>query len=89
MPTFPIIYFLIPYALFVTVFVLFSFFNIYHLLRYGVYNFNLYILSVIYLGGTIFFLGASIIFLNTFDWSVAFSLETIIGASETPYFPTL
>jgi hypothetical protein len=90
MPTFPILYFLIPYALFVLVFVVFSLFNIYHLLRYGIYNFNLYVLSVVYLAGTIFVLGASIIILNSFDWSVLFSTETILGgADQTQYFPPL
>jgi len=90
MPTFPIIYFLIPYALFVLVFVTFSVFNIYHLLRYGIYNFNLYILSVVYLAGTIFILGASIIILTSFDWSILFSVDTVLGsADQTQYFPPL
>jgi len=90
MPTFPILYFLIPYALFVLVFVTFSLFNIYHLLRYGIYNFNLYVLSVVYLAGTVFILGASIIILNSFDWSVLFSADTILGTSDqNQLFPPL
>jgi len=89
MPSFPIAYFLIPYAFFVLVFFIFSIFNIYHLLRYGIYNFNLYVLSVIYLSGTIFILGASIILLNNFDWSVYFSVGTIIGEEQNELFPPL
>ena len=90
MPMFPILYFLIPYALFVLVFVAFSLFNIYHLLRYGIYNFNLYVLSVVYLAGTIFIFGTSIIVLNTFDWTVLFSTETILGGTnQEQLFPPL
>lgn len=80
---FPISYFLIPYAFFAFVFVIFSFFNIYHMLRYGIYNFSLYILSVVYLGGTVFFLGASIIIILSFNWSVPLNLDAIIGTSQT------
>lgn len=61
------------------VFIFFSFFNVYHLMRYGIYNFNLYILSVIYVGGTIFVLGASYIVLNDFDWSVPLTLSSYLA----------
>jgi len=77
--SFPIIYFLLPYAFFLTVFVIFSLFNVYHLLRYGIYNFNLYVLSTIYMAGTIFILGASIIMILQFDWTVPFELSTIFA----------
>ncbi len=79
MPDFPISFFLIPYAVFIVIFLIFSFFNIYHLLRYGIYNFALYLLSVIYIGGTIFIIGASYILLSDYSWAASFSLDTIIG----------
>ena len=89
MPVFPISYFLIPYALLLLTFVIFSIFNVYHLLRYGVYNFNLYILSVIYIGGSLFILGASLILILGQDWSTLFSIETVLGTEESNLFPPL
>jgi len=89
MPTIPIIYFLIPYALVMVVFIFFSIFNVYHLMRYGIYNFNLYILSVIYVGGTLFIIGASYIVLSDFDWSVPLSLGTYITPDQDLFQPVL
>ena len=85
MPSFPILYFLIPYSFFVLIFIVFSIFNVYHLLRYGIYNFNLYILTFIYIGGTIFILGTSWIVLYTFDWSTPFMIENILNP-QSDYF---
>lgn len=89
MLAFPISYFLIPYVLLLLTFVAFSIFNVYHLLRYGVYNFNLYILSVIYIGGSLFIVGASIILILNHDWSTVFSVETLLGEENTTFFPPL
>lgn len=82
---FSIQYFLIPYGLFVLIFLVFSFFNIYHLMRYGIYNFALYVLSVIYLSGTIFVLGMSAIILFGFDWSVSLELGQILDANRSEF----
>jgi hypothetical protein len=89
MSAFPIYFFLIPYALLLCTFVVFSIFNVYHLLRYGVYNFNLYILSIIYIGGSLFILGASLILILGQDWSIPFSIETVLGVEESNLFPPL
>lgn len=86
MTFFPISYFLIPYAVIMLIFIIFSIFNVYHLLRYGVYNFNLYVLSVIYISGTIFILGASIILIAQFDWSVPLNLGSIFASPNEQFY---
>ncbi|MBU0531205.1 hypothetical protein KJ910_01785 [Patescibacteria group bacterium] len=79
MTSFPIFYFLFPYALFLLVFIVFSLFNVYHLLRYGIYNFNLYVLCTVYMAGTLLILGASVIMILQFDWTVPLQLSSIFA----------
>lgn len=78
--SFPIYFFLLPYAFFLLTFIVFSLFNVYHLLRYGIYNFNLYVLSTVYMAGTILILGASLIMILQFDWTVSFELSAIFSS---------
>ena len=85
MISFPITYLLIPYGLFLAIFMVYSFFNIYHLMRYGIYNFRLYLISVIFLGGTLFILGSSALVLFGFDWSVSLDLGMILNTDQTNF----
>lgn len=95
MPVFPDIILplwilLIPYALFAIFFAIWSLFNIYHLLRFGVLGYGLSLLMVIYLGGTaaiIFFSSALIL---QYDWMASVNVTDFIFSDVGPsIFPPL
>ena len=85
--SFPMLFFLAPYAFFVLIFLLYSIFNIYHLLKYGIFNTSLYAVIAVYASVTAFILGASIIYIINFDWSVPFLLPGIFGQSGNGTVP--
>lgn len=76
---------LIPYGIAVFFFILYGFFNIYHLLRFATNNFASYILIVFFLGGSIIIGFITFSYLGTFDWTVTwnpsnfFNLKSTIG----------
>ncbi len=81
---------LVPYGLFAAFFILWSLFNVYHLLRFGVASYSLSLLMVIYLAGTsaLIFFSASL--LLRFDWTVTINLTDILFSDNGPsIFPTL
>jgi hypothetical protein len=61
--------FIIPYLIFFGIFILFSFFNLFHILRFGIKS-KLGIASVaIYLVGTFFILIVTTVALSDIDWT--------------------
>ena len=61
--------FFIPYLIFLGIFALFSFFNLYHILKFGIKS-KLGIASIaVYLVGTFFILITTVIATSTVDWS--------------------
>jgi hypothetical protein len=79
--TIPVAVFLIPYALFMLFYLIYSLFNVYHLLRFGVYSFGAYVITVVFAGGTIFFIGASLVLLSGYDWGVLWNATRIFQGS--------
>ncbi len=77
----PIFVFLIPYGLFSLFYILYSVFNIYHLVRFGVYTFGAYLIITIFLGGTVFLVGASFYLLAPYDWFALWSVTDIFQAN--------
>jgi len=67
---------LLPLGFYFAVFVIYSFFNMYHLFRFGVYNFGLYIISTIYILGTVILVSTAIWVVLDIDWSASLSLES-------------
>jgi hypothetical protein len=86
----PIVVLLIPYGLFVLFYTIYALFNIYHLMRFGVYNLGSYLIITIFLGGTVFLFGASFMLLAPYDWFALWSMTDIFQANlSTDYFPGL
>jgi len=65
---------LLPLGIFFIVFVIYSLFNMYHLFRFGVYNFGLYIISTIYVLGTVALISMALWVVLDLDWSASLSL---------------
>lgn len=88
---FPLIFLLIPYVLFVFFFVAYGAFNLYHLMRFGVYGPVLAFVIAIFAGGSVIITAASFFALLRFDWSEQVTLSSVIEApaSLLPNFPTL
>ncbi|MBI2475609.1 hypothetical protein HYV69_04300 [Candidatus Uhrbacteria bacterium] len=82
----PVSIFLIPYGLYMAVFIFYCFFNIYHLIRYGLYGFGLYIIITIFAGGTILLVSGSIFILKEYDWSQPIFLNNIIETYSKDLF---
>lgn len=93
MPTFPDILIplwilLIPYGIFGAFFLLWSAFNIYHLLRFGVVSMSLSLVMAFYLIGTASLVFFSVSLLLRFDWMISVNLTEFIfsenGSSVLP-----
>jgi len=69
----PIAIILILYAVFLLAYLIFFFFNIYHMFRFGVYSFFTYFIAFVYIAGTIIILFLSWQTLASFDWSAPIS----------------
>ncbi len=85
----PIAVFLIIYGAYMLFYVLYSLFNIYHLIRYGVYGFGLYLIVTVFTGGTIILIGASVFMLLGYDWTTPLSLSNAVEYYNEDLFPGL
>lgn len=72
--SFPLSLIAFAYLILVGIFCLFSFFNLYHLLRFGSPAIVTLTVSAVYLAGTAVLLVTSWFFLQTVDWSTAIEL---------------
>jgi hypothetical protein len=78
----PIGILLAVFAAYMIFYVLYGLFNIYHLLRYGVYGFGLYLLLAIFTGGTIILVSGSIFWLMEYDWTTTISLQNFFNVNN-------
>ncbi len=85
----PVSIFLYVYSAYMLFYVLYSMFNIYHLIRYGVYGFGLYLLVTIFTGGTILLLSGSFFLLSEYNWNELISVNGIIENNDNGLFPNL
>lgn len=85
----PIAVFLIVYGAYMLFYVLYSLFNIYHLIRYGVYGFGLYLIVAMFTGGTIILVSASVFLLAQYDWTRPLSLDNAVEFYNADLFPAL
>lgn len=83
----PIAWLLLPLGIFFLVFMIYSVFNMYHLFRFGVYNFGLYIISTIYILETAFLVSVTIWIVLDLDWSVSFSLGDLSESASHLILP--
>jgi hypothetical protein len=85
----PIMIFLAIFGAYMFFYVLYSLFNIYHLIRYGVYGFGLYLIVTIFAGGTIILIAGSTFLLMEFDWNTPISLDDTVEFYNENLFPDL
>ncbi len=86
----PVSIFLYLFGAYMLFYVLYSLFNIYHLMRYGVYGLSLYVLITVFAGGTILLISGSVFLLAEYDWSAPISLNTSpIQEYGNTLFPSL
>lgn len=78
----PIAVLLILYAIFILFFLLYSFFNMYHVLRFGVANVTTCAIVAVYVTGSVILLGVSAASLLRYDWSTPFSVTAIFEGPE-------
>lgn len=86
---FPISLLLIPFGIFFLLFLIYSTFNIYHLLRFGVFGYGLYFISTVYILGTVILVSLTIFYLLTFDWTASISFSELLGGFNQDIFPSL
>lgn len=85
----PVSIFLYLFGAYMLFYVIYSLFNIYHLVRYGVYSLSLYLLVAVFTGGTILLVAGSIFWLMKFDWSAPLSVNDAIQEYDGNLFPNL
>lgn len=86
----PVSIFLYVFGAYMIFYVLYSLFNIYHLVRYGVYSFSLYVLVTVFTGGTILLVAGSIFLLMDYDWTAPISFNGVIqDYDDSGLFPNL
>ena len=84
----PLAVLLIPFGFFAILYLVYTFFNLYHLVRYGIANMKLNILIGFYSLGSFLIMAAVIIMLAQYDWSQSISLTDIIDLFNQPLTPT-
>jgi len=83
----PLSWLLFPLGIFFITFVVYSLFNMYHLFRFGVYNFGLYIISTVYVLGTACLISMAAWIIVDLDWSMALSLGTFFEKYSQTILP--
>ncbi|OGL62670.1 hypothetical protein A3C09_02740 [Candidatus Uhrbacteria bacterium RIFCSPHIGHO2_02_FULL_47_44] len=73
----PVFSFLGIFGLYMACYVLYSLFNIFHLVKYGIAGNGLFLIVFTFLGGTILLVAASIFLLLPYDWTYAIPLNQI------------
>ncbi|OGF30634.1 hypothetical protein A2533_00020 [Candidatus Falkowbacteria bacterium RIFOXYD2_FULL_35_9] len=71
--------FLYIYLAFIAVFLFYTFFNLYHIIRFGFVSFWAYFLTFAYIGLSIIALFISYIYIAEIDWSATLTVFQIIG----------
>lgn len=79
----PIWLLFIPFGLIIFLFVLYGFFNIYHLLRFATYSMGSYLITVIFVSGAVILLAVAGIYIMNFDWSLAWNLTDFLEFKST------
>ncbi|PJA47468.1 hypothetical protein CO172_01255 [Candidatus Uhrbacteria bacterium CG_4_9_14_3_um_filter_36_7] len=82
----PLFILLVPFALFLLFYIFYSLFNLYHLLRYGISEYKMFLVIVVYMGISIFLFGSVLYGFQQFDWLVSFDLSSIFSNTSTHLF---
>ncbi len=84
--SFPVLIFLGIYCFFLLFYVVYSLFTAIHLIKYGVVGFPMYLILVVYIGGTILLIAASIFLLLRYDWTYSVPLDFITSLFDNSLF---
>lgn len=79
----PTAIFLIPYFLFLILFIFFGYFNIYHLQKYALNTLGTHAAILLFLVGSVLIFGATAIILGNYDWMAPLDLSGIKGLFTT------
>ncbi|KKW35263.1 MAG: hypothetical protein UY81_C0047G0005 [Candidatus Giovannonibacteria bacterium GW2011_GWA2_53_7] len=82
MTTIPLAIALLPLALFLILFLIFSLLNLFHIIHYGLSSVGKFFVIVIYVAGTLFLLGSSYIALSPYDWQQPISSNTFFDTDR-------
>lgn len=77
--TLPLWLLLIPFGIFILFFILYAFFNIYHLLRFATYTFGSYLLTTIFIGGAVIISAVSYLYLSSYDWTITWTFTDLLS----------
>lgn len=66
---FPVVYFLIPFVVVVLVSALFVFFNVFHIVRFGIESTATQAIVAVYIIGFAFIIGTSTLLFSRYDWN--------------------
>lgn len=87
MTSLPLSVVLLPLALFLFIFLLFSAINLYHILRYGEHSTGKFTLIAFYVAGTLFLVGSSYLLLVPYNWNHPLLSEQDIPVEQLlPFF---
>ncbi|HCC22602.1 TPA: hypothetical protein DF272_00260 [Candidatus Falkowbacteria bacterium] len=67
-------FFLFVYLIFIAVFLFYTFFNLYHILKFGFVSLWAYLITFAYIGATVVALFVSYLYIAEIDWSTSFEL---------------
>lgn len=74
----PIMVLLIPYGLILLFLATYSFFNTYHLLRFATFSFGSYLVTTLFIGGSVLIAAVSFFYLSSVDWSITWNLNNFL-----------
>ncbi len=87
--TVPVSAFLMVFGAYMLFYVFYSLFNVYHLIRYGIFGIGLYILVATFTGGTIILISGSTFLLMEYDWSHPITADSAAQYYNEDLFPGL
>lgn len=82
MDSLPFALLLLPYGVILLVAVLFLFFNVFHLWRYGIEGLGTRLLILTYLGLFVLTVGGTLLALGGYTWTGTFSLLDLLPSSQ-------
>ena len=80
---------LIPFTLFGIVFLIYSIFNFYHLIRFGVYSYGMYFIMTLYILVTLGILSAATFLLMGYKLFDVITMEILFGTAAGKLIPGL
>ncbi|MEA3463915.1 MAG: hypothetical protein U9R14_02480 [Patescibacteria group bacterium] len=83
--TFQLSILLIPYLLFLLLWLIFSIVAIYHMMKFGFKNFTAFFTTFIFIGISILILAASYNFINQIDWQIQITVFENMFNRKLPF----